>query len=1431
MAIRDKDALASCLEQQQKGEVRQDQCELHSQASSESSVTMEEAQPKKVDGTKEAQHKGQQVLDPTHDKRKQMDLELQEIKSEAEKDLMLSSTITPYVDDSTFETSLHLLYTSIRKVECLLISGSRFTTYIGVTAFQSSIKLLISSLRNLRHILMSDSGTTCYMDLTLITSALQLLRSELKKLRRTLRSDLTIMLDVDPTTLHKSLQLLDSSLEKLNEILLSGGTMTPFVYRSTLQLSLQLLSSSLETLRQTLMPGLGSSFPNSTSPPDVDSPIFQVSSHVLSPSHTLPITIPTVGEKRLIDWEPEDSGFGTKEICHSEGTENFYHTKTWKMEDFLKNFTQLLLLPKHCPRGWETLNRKSLHETKGEDRGYLIEIQDLFNPSPDTQEEPQLVILQGAAGIGKSTLARQVRRAWGEGQLYRDRFQHVFYFSCRELAQCKQLSLAELIAKDQTVPAAPIKKILSHPEKLLFILDGIDEPAWILEEKNPELCLHWSQKQPVHTLLSSLLGKTVLSGSFLLLTARTTDLKKFIPSFRQPCLIEVLGFSKSGRKKYIYKYFAKKREATKVFKLVETNPVLSALCVVPWVSWLVCTCLKQQMEQGGDLSLTSQTTTTLCLKYLSQTLPGHVLETHLRELCSLAAEGICRRKTLFSERDLQMQRLGKNVITTFLKTGILQKQPSSPCYSFAHLCLQEFFAAMSCILERMDIYRVVETLKEVYGRYGLFEAPTMRFLFGLLSQKGMRKMMKISSYRLPWKTRLYLQRYILDETLHHQLYSLGLLHCLYEMQDEDVLKEVIHNYQKTSVHNPVDMARLVFQTGVKYMVVQTDMDLMVVTFCIKFFHHVKRLQMNAGGQQRKISKAPRIVLSRWTPITNASWQVLFYMLEFTGNLKELDLSGNPLSYTALRSLCRTLRCPTCHLKTLWLVNCGLTSRHCEDLASVLQSSSSLTELDLQLNDLGDHGVRLLCEGLRNPACNLRILLLDQAPLSEQVMMKLRALEAENPQLLISSTWNPRVMDPTTKVDKEEMGDYLTSLKQQRLQLGHKHTEPLGTDDDFWGPTGPVATEVVDRKRNLYRVQFPVPGSYHCPNMGLCFVVTRAVSIDIGFCTWTQHLEKTPLKYSHIVAGPLFDIKAEQGAVAAVYLPHFLALPEEHMDIFLFRVAHFQEHGIVLEIPARVEQHYAVLKNPSFSPVGILVRMIPAFGHFIPITSITLIYYHLNLKEVTLHLYLIPNDCTIRKAIDEEEMKFQFLRINKPPPVDSLYIGSRYIVSASKKLEIIPKELELCYRGPRECQLFSEIHVDHMGSGIKLQIRDKKNKNLIWEALLKPGDLRPAPAMIAAALKDADARIHFVDHHREQLVKRVTSVDPLLDKLHSLVLSEEEYEAVRAEATNQDRMRKLFSLSRSWSWDNKDQVYRALKETHPYLIMDLYEKSGSVSVRS
>ncbi|PNJ04564.1 NLRP1 isoform 12 [Pongo abelii] len=1134
--------------------------------------------------------------------------------------------------------------------------------------------------------------------------------------------------------------------------------------------------------------------------------------------------------------------------------ESLCSTWPWKNEDLNQKFTQLLLLQRPHPRSQVPLFKGSWPHYVEENRGHLIEIRDLFGPGLDTQE-PRIVILQGAAGIGKSTLARQVKEAWGRGQLYGERFQHVFYFSCRELAQSKVVSLAELIGKDWTVTQAPIRQILSMPERLLFILDGVDEPGWVLQEPSSELCLHWSQPQQADALLGSLLGKTILPEASFLITARTTALQNLIPSLEQARWVEVLGFSESSRKEYFYKYFTDERQAIRAFRLVKSNKELWALCLVPWVSWLACACLMQQMKRKEKLTLTSKTTTTLCLHYLSQALQAQPLGPQLRDLCSLAAEGIWQKKTLFSPDDLRKHGLDGAVISTLLKMGILQEHPIPLSYSFIHLCFQEFFAAMSYALENKkgkgkhsNCIIDLEKLLEAYGTHGLFGASTTRFLLGLLSDEGEREMENIFHCQLSQGRNL--MRWVPSLQLLLQPHSLESLHCLYETRNKTFLTRVMAHFEEMG------------------MCVETDMELLVSTFCIKFSRHVKKLQLIEGRQHRSTWSPTMVVLFRWAPVTDAYWQILFSVLKVTRNLKELDLSGNSLSRSAVKSLCKTLRCPRCLLETLRLAGCGLIAEDCKDLASGLRANWTLTKLDLSFNVLTDAGAKHLCQRLRQPSCKLQRLqlvscgvtsdccqdlasVLSASPILKELDLQQNNLDDAGVRLLCEGLRHPAcklirlgkpsVMTPIEGLDTGETSNSTSSLKRQRLRSetepshiaqadlkrldwsnppakasqsagitegsspevaqveplclpspasqGDLHTKALGTDDDFWGPTGPVAAEIVDKEKSLYRVHFPVAGSYRWPNMGLCFVVREAVTVEIEFCVWDQFLGEINPQHSWMVAGPLLDIKAEPGAVEAVHLPHFVALQGGHVDTSLFQVAHFKEEGMLLEKPARVELHHIVLENPSFSPLGVLLKMIHNALRFLPVTSVVLLYHRLHPEEVTFHLYLIPSDCSIRK------------------------------------------ELELCYRSPGEDQLFSEFYVGHLGSGIRLQVKDKKDETLVWEALVKPGDLMPATALVPPACiavpspLDAPRLLHFVDQYREQLIARVTSVEVVLDKLHGQVLSQEQYERVLAEDTRPSQMRKLFSLSQSWDRRCKDRLYQALKETHPHLIMELWEKGS------
>nr|XP_008538021.1 PREDICTED: NACHT, LRR and PYD domains-containing protein 1-like isoform X2 [Equus przewalskii] len=595
---------------------------------------------------------------------------------------------------------------------------------------------------------------------------------------------------------------------------------------------------------------------------------------------------------------------GIRERYQKQWRETPCPTQSRQNEDLHQKFVQLLLLHTSDPGSHESLVRRCCPHGVVEEEGHLIEIGDLFGPGLGTQRGPHTVVLHGVTGIGKSTLARQVRGAWEEGRLYRDRFQHVFYFNCTELAQSKPVSLAKLMGEDCAAPAPPIR---SQQEKMLFILDGLDEPELVLEEQRP-LCEDWSLRQPVPRVLHSLLRKVLLPEASLLVTARTPAPQKFILSLEHPHWVEVLGFSESSRKEYFYRYFTEESQAVQAFSLVESNPALLTLCLMPFVSWMVCTCLKQQMERGEELSLTSQTTTALCLHYLSQALPAQPLRTQLRCLCSLAAEGVGQGETLFSLNDLRKHRLDGACISTLLKMGLLQKHPTSQRYSFIHLFFQGFFAAMSYALgdkeksDHLNSTRHIKKLLEKCERHDPFGTPTTPFLFGLLSEQGVRKMEHIFRCKLSQERKGDLLQKVEAEVRrgHPSLppYSLQVLRCLYEIQDEDFLMQAMAHFQRTRMY------------------VQTDMELLVFTFCVKFCHHVERLQLNESGPHRQAWRPSSVVLLSRAPVTDACWKVLFSVLQVTGSLKELDLSGNFLSLSAVQSLCEALRHPRCHLQTL-----------------------------------------------------------------------------------------------------------------------------------------------------------------------------------------------------------------------------------------------------------------------------------------------------------------------------------------------------------------------------------------------------------------------------------------------------------------------------------------------------------------------------------
>ncbi|XP_065390779.1 caspase recruitment domain-containing protein 8 isoform X4 [Macaca fascicularis] len=335
-------------------------------------------------------------------------------------------------------------------------------------------------------------------------------------------------------------------------------------------------------------------------------------------------------------------------------------------------------------------------------------------------------------------------------------------------------------------------------------------------------------------------------------------------------------------------------------------------------------------------------------------------------------------------------------------------------------------------------------------------------------------------------------------------------------------------------------------------------------------------------------------------------------------------------------------------------------------------------------------------------------------------------------------------------------------------------------DQFLGPEGNVDVELINKSANKYSLRFPTAGWYLWSATGLGFVVRDAVTVTIAFGSWSQHLALDLQHHEQwLAAGPLFAVTAEpEEAVAEIHLPHFISLQGE-VDVSWFLVAHFKDEGMVLQRPSRVEPFYAVLDNPSFSLMGILLRIARGTRLSIPITSNTLLYFHPHPEDIKFHLYLVPSDA------------------------------------------LLTKELKLSYRSPGEIQPFSKFNAGQMKEPIQLEITDKRHGTLVWKTVVKPVDIQLGAASAPRTFSGAA----FVRENHRQLQARIGDLKGVLDDLQdNEVLSENEKELVEQAKTRQSKTDALLSMVEKKGDRALELLFRSLSERDPYLVSYLRQQN-------
>ncbi|KAM4031006.1 NACHT, LRR and PYD domains-containing protein 3-like [Anomaloglossus baeobatrachus] len=648
-----------------------------------------------------------------------------------------------------------------------------------------------------------------------------------------------------------------------------------------------------------------------------------------------------------------------------------------------------------------------------------ITIQSLFEPNEDGLI-PTTVVLVGPAGIGKTMTTQKIMLEWASGNVFSERFDYVFHLSCREINILTGVkNIAGLICKTCKISFSKdlALSILSDCRKILFIFDGFDELRWSMEDDQEHYTSDDDPFEKAHkeTLIKSLLMKQIVKEASLIITTRPFALEKLKKFIKRPRYVEVLGFTGQDRQEYFSRFFQNEEHAAKALNVIKENEIIYTMCAVPIICWIVCTVMKPYIKQ--DLKLTDyNTATSIYLLYLKGLIKYHgrnqPITPCLKKLCSLANEGILKRKIMFDEGDLERHGLQiSEVESVFLNENIFCREiETQTFYSFIHLSVQEFFAAL--YYGFLEEAKEETFLPEICKGNSLLEqcrhhphlTLTIRFLVGLSSVKCPKE--ALSNLGCSLQVTHAMEQWFTGD--NPSRFCTEAIYCLYETQNNELLKRLMtrssdlvfeHSWYWSNTYNK-ELAYCInhcsWDSSLTFLSYKLDSKEQekLLNLLIRFSKLCfSRCQFAApedldpadeqisfilrlSDQQSKIQELRFNESFLRPPLCND-----LPALVKSQSLLKLCLTWKTLLPSGVKSLCQGLRHPSCTLQELSLAGCRLGPSSCEDLSSVIITNHMLKRMNLSCNFLKDSGVKVLCEGLKHPGCTLQELRLSECELT------------------------------------------------------------------------------------------------------------------------------------------------------------------------------------------------------------------------------------------------------------------------------------------------------------------------------------------------------------------------------------------------------------------------------------------------------------------
>ncbi|XP_058632540.1 NACHT, LRR and PYD domains-containing protein 12-like isoform X1 [Onychostoma macrolepis] len=650
-----------------------------------------------------------------------------------------------------------------------------------------------------------------------------------------------------------------------------------------------------------------------------------------------------------------------------------------------------------------------------------VKCNDIFRPLPGQDEPIRTVLTKGVAGIGKTVSVQKFILDWAEEKENQD-VQLIFPLPFREinLMKDKTLSLSDLM--HIFFPETKEMKPFSGEYKVVFVFDGLDECRLSLDfQSNVRLC-DVSESASVDVLLTNLIAGNLLPSVLIWITSRPAA-ADLIPSECVHRVTEVRGFNEPQKEEYFRKTISNQSLANRIISHLKSSRSLFIMCHIPVFCWISATVLEKMMSQAESGEIPKTLTEMYTHFLIIQTSIKHEKdyeknvkdEDMIVKLGKLAFQQLVKGNLIFYEEDLRECGIDETEASVYsgLCTQIFREELGlyhGRVFCFVQLSIQELFAALyvllSFLLDKRDVLNenlsskhshkftchtisdlhqraVDKALQSKNGHLDLF----LRFLLGLSLEsnqtllKGLLMHVVNISYSEE-KTIEYIKTRIRMNPSPEK--SINLFHCLNELGDQSLVNEV-QKYLRSGGLSGARLSSSQWSAIVFVLLTSEQLD--------KF-----NLRKYINREQNQNLMTPDEVLLKLLPVVEASRSAWLRECGVTdegcaalssalrsnsSHLRELDLIGNKLGAAGLTLISDGLKDPRCKLEKLWLYDCGVTDEGCAALSSALRSNSHLRELSLNRNKLGDAGLMLISDGLKDPRCKLEKLWLSHCGVTDE----------------------------------------------------------------------------------------------------------------------------------------------------------------------------------------------------------------------------------------------------------------------------------------------------------------------------------------------------------------------------------------------------------------------------------------------------------------